>query len=138
TVKTKTATVDTAFTISTLTADNTWAGTINVQNPLNVTGNFKVQSGFFTGIGPVTIGGTDSRLENTDLNLGSFVNNGSLAIKAITRSVFFNGPGTYTNNGTINLSGANQFELGLNNPVLNNTGTLNLTSDNFIFTLSGS
>jgi fibronectin-binding autotransporter adhesin len=138
TVKTKTATVDTAFTISGLTADTTWAGTISVQNTLNVTGNFKLQSGFFSGAGPVTIGGTDSRLENTDLRLGSFVNNGSLAIKAVTRSVFFNGPGTYTNNGTINLSGANQFELGTNNPVLNNAGTFNITSDNFIFILSGS
>jgi fibronectin-binding autotransporter adhesin len=139
TVKTKTATVDTAFTILNLTADSTWGGSIHVQNTLNVTGNFKLQSGFFGGAGPVTIGGTDSRLENTDLNMGAggFVNNGSLAIKAITRSVFFNGPGTYTNNGTINLSGANQFELGLNNPVLNNTGTLNLTSDNNIFLLSG-
>jgi uncharacterized repeat protein (TIGR03803 family) len=135
TVKSFTATVDAGFTsaIGVLDIDSTWGGTITVNSPLTVTGNFTLASGNLGGSGAVTIGGSASTWTGGQIDLGSggLTNTGTLTADTTAGNLVLTGAGTLTNNGTIN-------EAGTNSLVLENTATLdNAGGGTFDLTANG-
>jgi uncharacterized repeat protein (TIGR03803 family) len=120
-VKAFTSTVDAGFTnaIGGLRIDSTWGGTITVNSPLAVTGNFTLASGSFGGKGAVTIGARASQWTGGRIVVGAggFTNTGALAADTTAGNLVLTGAGTLTNDGTIT-------EAGTNNLVLKNTATL--------------
>ena len=104
-----TSNVDAGFnatsTIGTLTIDGSWGGTVNVNGPLTVSGNFSLDSGSFGGNGAVVIGGSSSQWIAGTLTVGTggFTNNGTLTLSTSDPNwLVLSGPGTLTNVGTIN------------------------------------
>jgi uncharacterized repeat protein (TIGR03803 family) len=154
-VKSFTSTVDSGFTntIGVLNIDSTWGGTITVNSPLSVAGNFTLASGIFGGDGAVSIGASGSQWTGGQIDLGSggFTNTGTLRIDTTGGNLIVTGSGTLTNNGTItiNTAGGNLIltvagtltnngtidEAGTNslllenNATLNNVATFDLTAD---------
>jgi uncharacterized repeat protein (TIGR03803 family) len=120
-VQSFTATVDAGFTnsIAGLEIDSTWGGTITVNSPLSVTGDFGLESGLFGGKGAVTIGGRLSQWTGGRLIVGAggFTNTGTLYADTTARSLVLAGAGTLTNDGTI-------YEAGTNTIMLENGATL--------------
>jgi uncharacterized repeat protein (TIGR03803 family) len=113
-VKDFTSTVDADFTsiIGNLDIDGTWGGTITVNNPLAIYGNFTLASGTFGGSGAVTIAGTQSQWTGGTIDVGS---------------------GGFTNTGTLTYSGSNNVVLSGSGSLINkksiiqtSTGTLTL------------
>jgi hypothetical protein len=96
-----TSTVDAGFTnaIGTLHIASTWGGTITVNSPLTVTGNFSLASGSFGGTGAVTIGGSASHWTGGEIDLGSggFTNEGTLTAVTAGGDLVVTGAGTLTN-----------------------------------------
>jgi uncharacterized repeat protein (TIGR03803 family) len=133
-VKSFTATVDAGFTnsIAGLEIDQTWNGTVTVNGPLTVTGDFSLASGRFGGKGAVTIEGDISQWTGGRIALGAggFTNTGTLFADTTTRSLVLTGAGTLTNDGTINVPGSNSIMLE-SGATLNNAakGTLDFTGD---------
>jgi hypothetical protein len=127
-VKDFTSNVDAGFnatsTVAALSIDESWGGTINVNGPLTVSGNFSLDSGSFGGNGAVVIGGNSSEWSVATLNVGTggFTNNGTLTLGGCVLS----GPGTVVNMGTINQPGNLSIE---NAATLNNRGTYAFTGD---------
>jgi uncharacterized repeat protein (TIGR03803 family) len=120
-VKGHTSTVDAGFTsaIGVLNIDSTWGGTITVNSPLSVTGNFTLASGSFGGSGAVTIAGRASQWTGgqIDLGAGGFTNTGTLSADTTGGNLIVTGVGTLTNDGTID-------EAGTKSLVLENSATL--------------
>src|SRR5271157_2789976 len=56
-----TADVDASFTIANLVIDSSWGGTINVDNPLTVSGNMTLASGALNVNSAMSIGGAGSQ-----------------------------------------------------------------------------
>jgi uncharacterized repeat protein (TIGR03803 family) len=128
-----TSTVDAGFSnaIGTLHIAGTWGGTITVNNPLTVTGNFSMASGTFGGTGAVTIGGSASRWTGGQIDLGSggFTNEGTLHLKT-GGSLVLTDLGTMTNDGTIDLAGKSGLVLENGATLSNASGaTFNLTGN---------
>jgi uncharacterized repeat protein (TIGR03803 family) len=138
TVRGFTATVDANFTnpIQALTIDSTWGGTIAVNSPLPVTGDFTMGSGSlgFGGSGWVTIAGSASQWSGGQIHLGTpgFINNGTLNVDTTGGNLVLTGAGTFTNNGTIT-------EAGTHNLILKKTAALdNAAGATFDLTDNGS
>jgi uncharacterized repeat protein (TIGR03803 family) len=134
-VKSFTSTVDAGFTntIGVLEIDSTWGGTITVNSPLSVAGNFTLASGSFGGNGAVTIAAQGSQWTGGEILVGSggFTNTGRLTINTAGGNLILTGAGTLTNNGTID-------EFGTNNLLLENSATLsNATGATFDLTANG-
>jgi uncharacterized repeat protein (TIGR03803 family) len=108
-VKDFTSTVDAGFTsaIGVLRIDSTWGGTITVNSPLSVTGNFSLGSGSFGGSGAVTIGGSASRWTGGQIDVGSggFTNTGRLTADTVGGNLVVTGDGAVANNGSIRETG---------------------------------
>ncbi len=134
--------VDSTFTVAALTMDSTWGsqgGTVTVNSPLAVTGNFELDSGnFIEGKGSVTIGGSNSKWTNglIDLASGGFLNTGTFHVDTTSSTKVLNLAGTLTNQGTIDLDGPHFLDI-RSNAVLNNTGTFNFTGDGSVEQLFG-
>jgi uncharacterized repeat protein (TIGR03803 family) len=141
-VKSFTSTVDAGFTnaIGVLQIDGTWGGTITVNSPLTVAGEFTLASGSFGGSGAVTLGGSGSQWTGGQIDLGSggFANTGILNADTTAGNLVLTGAGTLSNNGTINEAGTNSLVLE-NNATLDNAAgaTFDLT-DNGSVSASGS
>jgi uncharacterized repeat protein (TIGR03803 family) len=120
-VKSFTSTVDAGFTnpVGVLTIDSTWGGTITVNSPLSVTGNFTLASGSFGGKGAVAIGARASQWTGGRIVVGAggFTNLGTLTADTTAGNLVLTGAGTLTNDGTVTEAGANSL-------VLKNTATL--------------
>jgi uncharacterized repeat protein (TIGR03803 family) len=120
-----TSTVDAGFAnaIGTLHIASTWGGTIAVNSPLSVTGNFSLASGNFVGTGAVTIGGDASHWTGGEIDLasGGFTNTGVLHINTDAANLVVSGAGTLTNEGTISEAGKNSLVL-QNGATLSNAG----------------
>jgi uncharacterized repeat protein (TIGR03803 family) len=134
-VKSFTATVDAGFThaIAGLQIDSTWGGTITVNSPLSVTGNFVLASGSFGGSGAVSISGPASHWTGGKIVVGSggFTNSGTLNVDTTSGNLILTGAGALTNNGTINESGTGSL-------ILAKTATLdNAAGATFVFTDNG-
>jgi hypothetical protein len=124
--------------------DGLWGvngGTVNVNSPLSVTGDFQQGSGNFWGDGPVTVGGSNSQWTGGDIKMGAggFLNTGTLNINAFPSGEapeFIDG--TLTNQGTINLAGQQTLYL-FYNATLNNTSgaTFDFLDDSTIDQLFG-
>jgi uncharacterized repeat protein (TIGR03803 family) len=133
-VKSFTSTVDAGFThaIGGLDIDGSWGGTITVNSPLSVSGNFTLASGTFGGSGAVTIGGTASQWTGGQIDLGSggFTNTGVLAVDTSGGTLVLAGAGILTNTGTMSEAGKNSLELE-NGAVLSNAvgATFDLTNN---------
>jgi uncharacterized repeat protein (TIGR03803 family) len=116
-----TSTVDAGFTsaIGVLHIDSTWGGTITVNSPLSVTGDFTLGSGSFGGSGAVTVGGNTSRWTGGQIDLGSggLTNTGTLTADTTGGDLVLTGAGTLNNNGSI-------VEIGKGAVVLGNGATL--------------
>jgi hypothetical protein len=96
-----------ASTVGALTIDALWGGTINVNGPLTVSGNFSLASGSFGGNGAVVVGGNSSQWTGGTLSVGTsgFTNNGTLNLStSAIAGLVLSGPGTLANAGTINQS----------------------------------
>jgi uncharacterized repeat protein (TIGR03803 family) len=137
-VKSFTSTVDTGFTsaIGVLGIDSTWGGTITVNSPLTVLGDFALASGSFDGSGAVTVGSSFSVSQwpggQIDLGSGGFTTYGTLTADTTGGNLVLSGAGTLTNNGTID-------EAGTNSLVLENSATLsNAAGATFDLTDNGS
>jgi uncharacterized repeat protein (TIGR03803 family) len=108
-VQSLTSTVDAGFTnaIGTLHIASTWGGTITVNSPLTVTGNFSLASGIFSGTGAVTIGGSANRWTGGEIDLGSggFTNEGTLTAVTAGGDLVVTGAGTLTNSHGIRETG---------------------------------
>jgi uncharacterized repeat protein (TIGR03803 family) len=104
-VQSFTSTVDAGFTnaIGVLRIDSTWGGTITVNSPLSVTGNFTLGSGSFGGSGAMTIAGSGNRWTGgqIDVGAGGFTNTGTLTADTTGGNLVLTGTGTLTNNGSI-------------------------------------
>jgi hypothetical protein len=124
-VKDFTSTVDAGFTnaIAGLNIDSSWGGTITVNSPLSVTGDFTLASGTFGGSGAVTIGGRASHWNGGQIDLGSggLTNTGTLNANTAGGNLVLNGAGILTNEGTIDLAGTNSV-------ILEGTATLDNTA----------
>jgi uncharacterized repeat protein (TIGR03803 family) len=133
-VKSFTSTVDSGFTntIGVLNIDSTWGGTITVNSPLSVAGNFTLASGSFGGSGAVTIAAQGSQWTGGTIVVGSggFTNTGTLSVNTAGGNLILTGAGTLTNNGTID-------EVGTNSLVLENSATLS-NAAGATFDLTGS
>jgi uncharacterized repeat protein (TIGR03803 family) len=120
-VKSFTSTVDSAFTnaIGVLHIDSSWGGTITVNGPLSVTGNFSLASGSLGGSGAVTIAGSGSRWTGgqIDVGAGGFTNTGTLIADTTGGNLVLTGAGTVTNDGRI-------VETGTGSVLLENGATL--------------
>ncbi|HEV3003631.1 MAG TPA: hypothetical protein VGX78_04190, partial [Pirellulales bacterium] len=100
-----TANVDLPFNIAALTIDGSWGGTIHVDSPLSVSGNFQLSSGTFGGPGAVSIAGGDSQWTGGTIEVGAggFTNQSGGALSLGGGSnLTLSGAGTFTNDGTIN------------------------------------
>jgi hypothetical protein len=133
-VRSFTATVDPGFTnsIAGLEIDSTWGGTITVNGPLTVTGDFSLASGKFGGKGAVTVGGSLSQWTGGRLVVGAggFANTGTLYADTTNRNLILTGAGTLSNDGTIYEAGTGSLFLE-NNVILDNAagGVFDLTAD---------
>jgi uncharacterized repeat protein (TIGR03803 family) len=133
-VQSFTATVDAGFTnsIAGLEMDSTWHGTITVNSPLSITGDFLMASGRFGGKGAVTIGGSLSQWTGGRIVVGrgGLTNTGTLFADTTAHSLVLSGAGTLTNDGTIYEQGNNSILLE-NGVTLSNAGpaTFNVTGD---------
>jgi uncharacterized repeat protein (TIGR03803 family) len=141
-VKSFTATVDPGFTnsIAGLEIDQTWNGTITVNSPLTVTGDFSLASGRFGGKGPVTVEGDLSQWTGGRIVVGAggFTNTGSLYADTTTRNLVLTGSGTLTNDGTINVAGSNGIMLENGATLINAAkATLDFTGDGGLSQLGG-
>jgi hypothetical protein len=123
-----TATIDTAFTVTGVTVDSTWNGTITADSGLTVTGNFAVSSGTFGGNGAVTIEGSASSWTAGTLIVGTggFTNTGTFTVGGMTAT----GGGTLTNKSVFALSGNGSLTLESGTMLTNPVGsTLNFLGD---------
>ncbi len=116
-----TATVDQTFTVAAMTVDGNWGGTINVSDPLTITGNLSVASGTFGGAANITARGS------IVLNGGSF---GGTNV-SLPGGIILNG-GTLFDTGTLTLGGTSRWtggtiSIGFRDQ-LTQTGTLTLAN----------
>jgi hypothetical protein len=99
-----TVNVDVPCSIAALAIDGSWGGTINVNNPLAMSGNFQLASGVFGGTGAVTISGGASQWSGGTIEVGAggfAVQNGGSFTLAGGSNLTLDGHGTLTNGGTI-------------------------------------
>jgi uncharacterized repeat protein (TIGR03803 family) len=137
TVQGFTAIVDAGFTnpIAGLEIDSTWGGTITVNSPLAVTGNFTLGSGSFGGSGTVSIAGTASQWTGGQLDLGAggFANTGNLKMDTTGGNLVLTAAGTLTNTGTITEAGTHSLMLEKTATLSNSAGaTFDLTDNGSI------
>jgi uncharacterized repeat protein (TIGR03803 family) len=145
-VKCFTSTVDAGFTnpIGVLQIDGTWGGTVTVNSPLTVEGNFTLASGSFGGSGAVTVGHTFSFCQwqwtggQIDLGSGGFTNYALLTADTTAGNLVMTGAGTLTNSGTIIEAGTNSLMLENSATLSNAAGaTFDLTADGGVSQLGG-
>ena len=130
-----TVNVDQAVTVGSVVIDSTWSGTLNVNNPLTVSGNFQMSSGTLNATAATSIAGSSSGWNGGQINLGTggFTNTGTLAGSATGGLLNLNGNGTFTNSGTMTFQGGN-FRLE-NGAIFDNaasTGVFDFTDNSLI------
>jgi uncharacterized repeat protein (TIGR03803 family) len=133
-VKSFTATVGAGFTgaVGGVLIDKSWGGTITVNGPLTVNGNFSLASGSFGGSGAVTIDAWSSQWTGGKIVVGSggFTNNGILHANTTGGNLVLTGAGTLTNDSIMKEAGLNSLMLESSATLRNSAGaTFNLMSD---------
>ena len=88
--------VDTSFSIADLTIDSTWGGSVDVTQPLTISGNLILASGALGGSAAVSVAGSGSQFSGGTLS-GNVTNLGTLTVT--TSGVAL--AGTLTNAGSI-------------------------------------
>jgi uncharacterized repeat protein (TIGR03803 family) len=130
-VKDFTSTVDPGFTntVGGLVIDSTWDGTITVDSPLSVNGNFSQASGSLGGGGAMTIDGDAMHWTGgqIDVGAGGFTNAGVLNASTGAGDLVLTGTGTLTNDGTLDKAGGTG-TLTISTATLDNPGTVEVGS----------
>jgi hypothetical protein len=132
---TTTATVNASFTIGALQIDSSWGGTLNVSNPLAVSGDLTLASGTLSLGAAMSIGGSASEWDGGGLALNgqTLTNNGTFTIAPGSGGLTLSGGGTLANAGTIDQAGTGNLALA-NGTLINNqsTGTYDFQADTSI------
>ncbi len=129
-----TAVVNAAETVGSVVIDNTWGGTLDVNNALTVTGNFTLASGMVGGTATLTASGSGSQWTGGTLN-STLANAGTLTLPGTSQ---LNLSGALDNTGTVAVTGGATLVVSDNSTITNAAGaTFDLASDGALYPTNG-